>query len=222
MKILLTGGSGNLGTELRKYLDVDAPSHAEFDITNPDIITDGYDLIVHCAAYTDVSMAQWQKDLCYATNVLGTRNLVNNAPIVYISTEYVYSGERGNYKETDYPEPVNFYGLTKLLGEYECAPVDHVIIRTLFKPRPFKYEYAFRDQITSGDYVDVIAPKIAYVVKNFDKFPSIINIGTGKKTIIELARQTREVKPISYKDTPVVLPRDTSLDLSLWRDICED
>lgn len=219
--ILLTGGAGLLGQELQKHLVLSAPPRNEFDIIDfreQDLLW-GAELIVHCAAYTDVTSAETNKQLCYDTNVIGTRNLATlGIPILYISTEYVFDGTKGNYNETAMPNPQNFYAFTKLLGEYECRKEPRsVVIRCLFKPRPFEHSHACIDQFTSGDYVDVIAQEIAQAIKQFDNLPATIHIGTGRKSTYELARQTRDVEPCSVADIKAVrLPRDTSMDISLW------
>jgi dTDP-4-dehydrorhamnose reductase len=215
--MLLTGGSGSLGTELKKiFTDCYAPSHKELDICSEVInIPRSTDLIVHCAAYTSVVGAETDKQLCYDTNVTGTRNLARTGiPIIYISTEYVFDGEKGNYSEEDYPNPKNFYGLTKLLGEKEIR--EGVIIRTGLRPRPFEYPAAFIDQFTSADYADVIAGEIAMIVKRWKTLPKILHIGTGKKSVFELASKTRKVLPISRKSINVILPEDVSLNTKLW------
>jgi dTDP-4-dehydrorhamnose reductase len=222
--ILLTGGSGLLGTELIKLLGkkdcIWAPTHKEFDILKAKRVSHEINLIVHCAAYTDVARAETSRKTCFDVNVIGTRNLVNTGiPMIYISTEYVFDGDKGNYKENDIPGPKNFYALTKLLGEFEAHRSTGVIIRTCFKPRPFEHAAACVDQYTSGDYVDVIAKEVALVIKNWHKIPSIIHIGTKRKSVYALARKTRDVIPITVKTIGVQLPRDTSLDVSLWQKI---
>ena len=200
MKTLLTGGSGLLGKELRKYIKCDAPSSKKLDITQRKTLKGYYDVIVHCAAYTDLIRAETEKEDCFKTNVTGTLNLLRVYPhtrFIYISTEYVKN-------------PVNYYSFTKLWGEEivkrHCK--DYLIIRTLFKPRPFPYKYAFFDQYTTGDYVDVIAPMI--VKEMFKGLIGTVNIGTGRKTMFELARQTKpNIKGISVDDvTEVKLPKD--------------
>ena len=223
--ILFTGGSGLLGRELRKlYAAFYAPPKSEFDICDrPAVATlsrERFECIVHCAAYTDVAKAESEKELCYQTNVLGTRNLADTGiPMIYISTEYVFGGEKGNYGEGDCPDPKNFYALTKLLGEGEACRTTHLIIRTCFKPRPFEHAAACVDQYTSGDYVDVIAKEIFLAIRNFrDLIDETIHIGTGRKSVFDLARQTREVIPISVETIGVKLPRDTSLDTRKWEE----
>jgi dTDP-4-dehydrorhamnose reductase len=219
--ILITGSHGLLGKELLKHLTgVITPTHEEFDIVKDKGPITNVDLIVHCAAFTKVLDAETHRQECFDVNVRGTANLTRHKiPIVYISTEYVFDGEKGNYSEEEYPYPVNFYAYTKLLGEYECRRTEHVIVRTLFKSWPFRYDMAPQDQYTSGDYVGVIAPMIAWVVKNFNKCPSILHIGTEKKTIFDLARQSRKVRAVNRYQIPVKLPQDTSLNLTKWRSL---
>jgi len=213
MKILLTGGSGLLGKSLLPLLkqrdgdgtlypriEVDAPSSKELDITKP--ITRGeYDLIIHSAAYTDVVRAEKDRDECFNVNVVGTENLVDtykDVPFVYISSEYAHN-------------PVNHYSNTKWLGELVAMQAKCLVIRTLFKPKPFPYLKAFSDQYTQGDYVEVIAPLIVGAIFNWlGKESDLVYVGTGRKTIFELAKQTNpDVLPASVDDiTSVKLPKD--------------
>ncbi len=176
------------------------------------------DLVVHLAAYTDVAKAEAEKKLCWKTNVYGTELISRRSPfLIYISTEYIFDGEKGNYHEHAIPNPLNFYSLTKLAGEWETQLArKYCIIRTLFKPRPYKHELVPCDMWTSGDYVDVIAKKIYTAIRNFEKLPRIINIGTGRKCLYDLALQTKKVIPIRRNSLPVRLPRDTSLDTTLF------
>lgn len=196
-KILLTGASGLLGQHLN--IEADRPSHEELDITKV-ITPEKYDLIIHCAAYTKVEQAQNNRLECFNVNVVGTLNLLNaypDTPFVYISSEYAHN-------------PKNFYSLTKFFAEELVKTHPHyLIIRTLFKPRPWKYPKAFTDQWTQGDYVDVIAPLIENIIKSWNGESKITYIGTGRKTIYDLARQTREVEPCSVNDIKnVIIPKD--------------
>ena len=146
--ILLTGGSGLLGRELRKHLKCYAPSSAEFDILRPPDVPHGVSMIVHAAAYTDVARAEVEREEAYGLNVIGTLNMaLSGLPLVYISTEYVFDGLRGGYDEYDEPSPVNVYARTKYLGERMARrAVRWLVIRTLFKPRPFEHPRAVTDQ----------------------------------------------------------------------------
>lgn len=216
--ILLTGGSGLLGAEIRKLIsDIYAPTHKEFDILNPKFIP-SVDLIVHTAAYTQVDRAEINRNECYRLNVEGTRNLSRlGIPMLYISTDSVFGGETGNYNENDIPYPKNFYSLTKFLGEQQLDDYS-VIIRTAFRKRPWRYEYASTDRYSSADYVDNMAVEIVKAIRLFDKLPKVVHIGADRKSHYELAKISRpDIKPISNESIPVPRPVDTSLDSSLWR-----
>lgn len=221
--ILLTGGSGLLGRELRKNMKCYAPSHKEFDVERPPELLEGISMIVHAAAYTDVARAEIERDKCYGVNVLGTMNMaLLGLPLVYVSTEYVFDGTLGDHGEEDATNPVNVYARTKELGEHMARRAPrHLVIRCLFKPRPFEHPRACVDMWTSGDYVDVIAPMIAKAVQLFEigAIGGTLHIGTGRKSIYDLAHQSREVLPITRDAVGVRLPRDTSLDTTRWQTI---
>lgn len=224
--ILLTGGSGRLGTELRNLrTDLICPAHKEVDITDCgsiDRFVEGkeFDLIVNLAAYTDVDKAEIERNECFRINVLGAINLKSlKKPILHISTEYVFDGAKGNYKETDKPNPLGYYAKTKLMAEEHLTR--HKIVRLLFKPRPWPYDEAYDNQFTSGDYTDVIAKELSLAIDLFGKLPNIIHIGTGRKSMYELALKTKkDVK--TNKLTDKKRPLDTSLDCSVWERIKND
>lgn len=230
-QILLTGGSGRLGTELRALLPgIIAPGRAELDITRPDTIEAALDryrpvLVVHAAAYTNVSGAETDRQTCWQVNVEGTRHLVRalaSRPtrLVYISTDYVFDGTRGGYKEEDQVGPVrNFYALSKLVAEEVVRVLDqHLVVRTSFRPREWPYPVAFADVYTGQDYVDVIAPKIALLLQRCDEVEyRTLHIATERKSVYELARRRKpDVIPGSKRDANVQLPDDISLDISRW------
>jgi len=224
--ILLTGGSGLLGTELRQYLDCYAPTSSELDITNLEqvnryIANHHVTLIIHCAAYTDVTKAETEKELCYKINVLGTHNLVKqHLPMIHISTDGVFSGSKGMYKEDDYLDPVNYYSFTKTLAEQPVQTLERwAIIRTTFRPWPFQREGACVDKYFSADYVQIIGAMIIRFVSKFGTLDNgIYHVGGDRISVYNLARQSREVKPIKISDvTAVKLPKDTSLNINKWR-----
>jgi dTDP-4-dehydrorhamnose reductase len=208
MKTLLTGGNGLLGKELRKYIDCYAPSSVAMDVTDiRTLYANDIDLVIHAAAYTDVPKAEKEPEKCAEVNVIGTSNVSHQfryLPLVYISSEYARN-------------PVNFYSWTKRAGEIVIEQQraesvrSYLIIRTLFKPNPFPWTRAFTDQYTQGDYVDVIAPLIVQEVMKWNRMvPKTVYVGTGRKTMFELAKRTRPtVKPCSVSDIKdVVLPKD--------------
>lgn len=231
-EILMTGGGGRLGTEIKRMMpNVVTPELPSFDITNPSTIDEAFKrykpkLIVHAAAYTDVSAAEKEKETCWAVNVVGTQNIVKLAQeygafLIHISTDYVFWGDTGMYKEEDPVGPVrNYYALTKLVAEALVKMIDKsLIIRTSFRPREWPYDTAFEDMYTSQDYVDIIAPEIVTAIKNFDKIPySIIHIATERKSILELAQRRRpDVRPGLRGEANVNLPYDISLNIDRWK-----
>lgn len=193
--ILLTGGSGQLGTALQKHRLYYAPAHFEFDIVNPKQ-PEGISAIVHAAADTRVSAIQSDlSQLLNATtvNVTGTIRMVQMAnrldvPIYHISTETCL-------------HPYNAYALTKLLAEEAVKHAKkYTIIRTSFRETPFEYSQAPTDMYTIGDYVSVIAKLIN---KRIGQPPSnsIEYIGTGAKTMFNLAKQSRpDVIPTTIEE----------------------
>ncbi len=183
------------------HIKAEKPSHKELDITKP-IKVKEYDLIIHCAAYTDVEKAETEREQCFNVNYHGTVNLLKAypyTPFVFISTEYANN-------------PVNFYSHTKLMAEKKVMEHPHyLIIRTLFKPIPWKYDNAFIDQWTMGDEVIVIASLIEQAIEDWDKWISkTIYIGTGRKRIYDIAIKSKpNVKPSLTTDIKTVrIPQD--------------
>lgn len=141
MKILITGAGGLLGSKisylaLKKNYEVYSAylTHLplnglpiKLDISNKKmvfkIIKDiNPDAIFHCAALTDVDKCEIDKEIAKRINIDGTKFIAEiakkmNSYLIYISTDYVFDGSKGMYKEEDKPNPINFYGYSKLLGE---------------------------------------------------------------------------------------------------------
>lgn len=164
--ILLTGGNGQLGTELRhlldekgvKYVSTDAK---EMDITDAqatmDYITNLKPTVIyHCAAYTAVDKAEDEgKELDEKINVDGTRNIALaakevGATLVYISTDYVFDGKLkdGEYAVDAPINPLNEYGRTKALGEKAVQEImdDYYIIRTSWVFGKYGHNFVFTMQ----------------------------------------------------------------------------
>jgi len=220
IKTLVTGARGLLGTHLANYLDFIGVDKEECDIRNAKEVKKVFkqispDLVVHLAAIVDVSGNN--EKLIVETNHIGTENVAKySKQMLYISTDYVFSGSTGNYKEYDKPNPRSIYGLSKLNGEQYTDKV----IRTSFKDIPFKHDQAPDDMYTSADYVPVIAYNIALAIKNYEKLPSLIHIGTERKSVYDLAIRTKpSVERIKLKDIKARLPRDCSLNTDLWKSL---
>ncbi|MER3481874.1 MAG: NAD(P)-dependent oxidoreductase [Meiothermus sp.] len=231
-RILLTGGSGRLGTALRGLMpELIVPPRVELDITDLESVQSALaryqpEVIVHAAAYTDVARAEEEKELCWKVNVGGTRNLVRAAlsrPLhfVHISTDYVFWGDVGGYKEDDPVGPVrNYYALSKLVAEEVVRVLPkYLIIRTSFRPSPFPYPVAFEDMFTGQDYLEVIAPEVVLALNNLTQIPyDTLHIVTERKSVYELAKRSRpDVQAGGRASSKVELPADISLNIERWR-----
>jgi len=141
VRLLVTGAGGLLGTRLcelavKKNFEVYSvysqhkPIHGtplKLDITDKKTEEEIFkvtkpEAVVHAAALSDVDRCEKEKELAWKINVEGTANIASLCQkhaifLVYVSTDYVFDGNKGKYKETDKPTPINHYGLTKLKGE---------------------------------------------------------------------------------------------------------
>ena len=231
-RILITGGSGRLGTELRAQLpELIAPTSRELNVTDAEQVQavlkrERPNLVVHAAAYTNVSQAEREHASCWKVNVEGTRHIARacneiGAKLVHISTDYVFDGTEGHYRETDIPGPVvNYYSLTKLIAE-EAARLSKrcLVIRTSFRPREFQYPVAFSDVYTGQDYIDIIAPLLAEVIVHAeDLSDQILHVVTERKSVYDLARRRNpSVQEGRRSDADVTLPADVSLNTDRWQ-----
>ena len=167
-RLLVTGASGLLGSKIvglaREDYEVIPlhntnslhPNSLKLDITNQNQVFNLFnklkpDAAIHTASETNVDKCETEKEHAWKINVDGTRNIAVacnqvSAKLVYISTDYVFDGEKGNYKEQDKPNPINYYGITKLEGENQVAKhcQNYVILRTsvLYGWHPWKQNFA--------------------------------------------------------------------------------
>lgn len=164
MNILITGANGQLGNEMRlllagsdhcvTYTDVVAPEGVEttiLDITNLDAIRTlcsekGIQVIVNCAAYTNVDKAETDGELCELLNAKAPENLAvvmkeRDGLLIHVSTDYVFGGDPYNTpcREDQKGTPTGVYGLTKLHGEQniQATGCKYIIMRTAWLYSPF-------------------------------------------------------------------------------------
>jgi dTDP-4-dehydrorhamnose reductase len=210
--ILITGGSGKLGKELKKCFPTAlTPTHGELDIVNNrDVLNyftdNNISLVIHTAAMTDVRQCEENKKKANEVNVNGTKNIVNSAnqvgaKVIYVSTACVFNGETAPFSEGDTPDPKNRYALTKYDAEqYVCiADKDNLVIRTNFVAyEPWAYPAAFTDRY--GTYL--FAHDVARAILKIKSMSGIVHV-CGDKTLsmYNLARITSpNVKPMTMKD----------------------
>jgi dTDP-4-dehydrorhamnose reductase len=215
--ILLTGASGKLGREIAKVLPgALAPKHESLDIVDAARVrsyvrANSISTIIHCAAVTNIRFCESNRQVAMSSNVEGTRNLLqalwknHDAYFVYISTACVFPGDdlEHFYSESDLPYPKNYYGLTKLLGEYVCKEFDvkTLIVRTNFVERSkWMYPSAFTDRFGTYLYADQVASAIVRLVQK--SRTGIVHVcGDKRMSMYDLAYLLdHDVKPMTLRD----------------------
>lgn len=229
-KLAFTGGSGLLGKEMQMHFpDELYPTHDQLDVTDKKSVTSyfkrhKFKSIVHLAAFT--SPPRIAKDPLQAleVNIMGTANIVeacalHEKKIIYISTDYVFKGDKSGYKEEDAVYPVNKYAWSKLGGECAVRLYDnHLIIRTSFGPTPFPYKQAFTDQWTSRESVRIIAEKIKKLI--IAQAIGTYHVGGIRRTVLDYAVSLTgdgSINPISIKNVNFKVPKDTSLNTNKYK-----
>jgi dTDP-4-dehydrorhamnose reductase len=232
LTVIFTGGSGLLGSEFRKIAPGFLyPGLAELDVTNyPQMEkyaeTHGCDQVIHAAAFTSPPLVDKDPLKAVEVNIVGTANVVKlcakyGARLMYICTDYVFQGDKGDYTETDPVNPVNKYAWSKLGGECAVRMYDKaLIVRTTFGPDRFPYDRAFADQYTSREPVSVIAHKLAALAST--NAVGVVHVGGVRRTVFEYARSldpSKALGEISIKDVPFKVPVDTSLNCQRYNEI---
>jgi dTDP-4-dehydrorhamnose reductase len=155
MRVLITGSNGLLGQKLVKIFSPDHQTtgidlqiessipeenftYQTLSILQVEKLKELFssfkpEVVINTAAYTDVDGCEENKELAWETNVEGVKNLADlcrimNAKLVQLSTDYIFNGEEGPYSEDDTPNPVGYYGLTKL--ESEKSILSEFVIKT--------------------------------------------------------------------------------------------
>lgn len=231
-QILFTGGSGLLGSEFKKILpNIHYPSSKEFNLLNLAqmdrfLKNNSIKICIHTAAFTSPPKIEKDPIKAIDVNIIGTANIVKlcikyKIRLIYISTDYIFKGDRGNYAEEDPVLPINKYAWSKLGGE--CCVQQHdnfLIIRTSFGSEIFPYKKAFIDQWTSRERVTTISQKIIPLIDT--KIKGIIHIGGDRKTVFEYANSLKNSSNIlqcSVQEAGFTVPHDTSLNCSRYEQI---
>ena len=182
MKVLLTGGSGQLGKSIiaskPQGIQIIIPSKKELNLTSKDSCFEAIkkfkpNWIINCAAYTNVERAESEEDLAYKVNALAPKYFaeaikINGGNLLQISTDYVFDGIKGTpYKPTENKCPINVYGYTKAKGEDFLTELlsdsfkGH-IIRTSWLMSPYTNNFALKiiDKIKKNKELKIISDQI--------------------------------------------------------------
>ena len=200
-KIVITGGSGRFGQEIKKIpsnYKIFYPSSKILNITN-ELSIKNYlrkirpKFLLHIAGMSR-PMKEHEENISKSIelNIIGTANIVKvcssmKIKLVYISTGYVYPGEKGNYKETDPLRPWNNYGWSKLGGEASVQMYKNsLILRANISQSPFVHKKAFKNIKINFLYQNEAARIILKLINK----KGIINLGGNSNSVYDFAKRT--------------------------------
>lgn len=238
MKVLISGGNGKFSKELQNWGDkpnghtLIPLSKKQMDITSIESIEKNIlkykpDIFIHTAALArpmDLNDKYPEKSI--QINIMGTSNCVlmcmkYNVKFIYISTDYVYPGNFGNYSETSGVYPVNKYAWSKLGGECATMLYDNsLILRCSMTEEPFPHERAFYDLYKSTIWMSDVA-RIVLNLLDLD-ITGIYNIGGERQSIYNFAKKKNvKLKEITKQGIPN-MPDDISMNISKLNNINYD
>ena len=266
-KILITGSTGQLGNSLGKVFksryDLVCTSRTKpnkntnyfLDITNSLLVKDmvsaiSPDIIINLAALTNVDLCESNPDLAHAINFQGVKNLVNvfKGPIIHLSTDYVFDGKLGRYKENDITNPINVYGVTKYKAEkilLEKSKVSLVIRTNVLYDYQSKAKSSFLnwvvdslkrgetikvvdDQFNNPTWTDSISVVIDRAIKadlngliHWGDFDWISRYDFANKIADKFSLQSNLIEPIKTEELNQIAPRPLNggLDTTLAQDL---
>jgi UDPglucose 6-dehydrogenase len=252
MRILVTGKSGQLGRSIHKLVNADTKidnnqnsnnfifvGREELDLSSENSIShyfsnnDKFDIIINCAAYTQVDKAEQEVELANQINHLAVKQLAEitnkqQVRLIHISTDYVFDGESGHsYTEIDETNPINVYGKTKIAGEtalQAVMPMNAIIIRTSGLYSEYGNNFfstmlrlskerdelnVVSDQICSPTYATDLAGTILEIIKNKefreeDQATQIYHYSNeGEVSWYEFAKEIFKIAKIDCKVNPI-------------------
>ena len=242
-KILLLGGSGNLGSTIIKsklFKNLYAPKKKNLNILDRKSIKkiinkNKFDLIINCAAMARIIECEKNQSKAINVNIKGTYNLVKEIldyenrfnkkiKLIHISSDGVYPSNKGNYSEKSSLGPYNIYGWTKLASEFIVKLVDkHVIVRTrFFDKKLLTFKKSANDIFTSSIEVNDLVKNIKIISSK--NFYGVINVGSKRHSdFIAYKKYIPNLKACKRKDIikglKVSLAKDSSMNLNLFNKI---
>ena len=266
MKYLVTGSAGLIGSQLVRDLEKSGETvyscynnmkpvngiPTKLNLVNLEDISKIFkkiqpDVVIHSAALTDVEKCEMEPKLANSINVKSTEIIAKEAEnfdsyLMYISTDYIFDGKKGSYKETDLTDPLNQYGKTKLSGEktteHNCSKCSIIRTSTPFGTHSFKKTFpvwifenlnnnnkinVLEDQFTSPTYVPNLTKMILEIIER--KLEGVFHVsGSTKISRFEFAKiiatklnlDSSLLNPVKISTMPwkATRPIDSSLDVS--------
>ena len=251
MRILVTGGSGLLGSRISEIAV--NQGHEVYSTYNThysphgipikmDLMDEGSckrafqkanpEIVIHCAALTNVDLCETNKDIAWKINVEGTRKIAelckrHGCFLILISTDYVFDGVKGLYSEADKPSPINYYGYTKLKAEEVVKETlrEYCIARTsvIFGSRPAAGKINFAlwvlKSLKGGKRVNIVTDQVNSPTLNSNLANMLLEVAERRLTgIYHLAGST----PISRYDFATFLAEEFKLNKELIQPTTSD
>ncbi len=229
-KIVMTGGSGRFAKVFKKIkkknFKIFYPSKEKLNIKNLASIKRYVqkikpDYLIHSAALSrPMNIHDKNIEESISTNIIGTSNIVKicnqlKIKLIYFSTNYVYPGIKGDYKESDPILPINKYAISKFGGECAVQMYDNsLILRICMTEKPFIHKMAFNDVETNFMYHHQFAKNLLKLID----FKGIINVGGSKKIIYDFAKETNK-KVISESSKKIIgkqFPKKQTMNINRY------
>jgi dTDP-4-dehydrorhamnose reductase len=244
MRFLITGGSGLLGSKVAEKAILDgyevysgfnqhktrAGIPVKLDICNQKVMRKVFNeikpkIVVHSAAITNVDKCEEDKELAWKVNVEATKRITelsreHGAFLVYVSTDYVFSGKEGMYKETDKTAPINHYGTTKLEGEKTvaalttewCIARPSVIYGSVPAAGKINFVLWVLDKLRKGEQIKIITDQFISPTFNTNLAEMLIEVARRRLTgTYHLSGAT----PINRYDFACLIAETFELDKNL-------
>src|ERR1700730_5901785 len=209
LKIVIVGSGGRLGTalmrEFREKFDVTGLSHAQIDLADFDEVEQmlsriNFDILINCAALTNVDLCEEQPDEAFQINagapdVMAEICASKNARLIHFSTDYVFNGKKGEpYAEDDEALPLSVYGKSKREGEENVMAkhVGNLVVRVswVFGPDRPSFIDSVIQRARENESVDAIADKFStptYARDIAQMLPRFFDVGASRTGILHFA-----------------------------------
>ena len=250
--LIIFGGFGQLGKSLSSVFPEAIPySHSsdnrKADITNFKRLKEIFEsekpeIVINASAFTNVDACESEKERAFAVNSLGVMNIASlcreySSKFIHFSTDYVFSGNEGQYSEDSVPDPINYYGFSKSIGDaYALSLQSSLVVRT---SGVYGYGKNFPrfvyDNLNAGKTVNVIdgyyspitsdllARSVKYLIEHDKNISGILNIAGERILRFDLAKTIATtfnfnsdliVKTQKLPNMKALRPYDSSLDIS--------
>ena len=250
--LIIFGGSGQLGKSLSSlFTEAISYSHSsdnrKADITNFERLKEIFEsekpeIVINASAFTNVDACELEKERAFAVNSLGVMNIASlcreySSKFIHFSTDYVFSGNKGQYSEDSVPDPINYYGFSKSIGDaYALSLPPSLVIRTsgvYWYGKNFpRFVY---NNLNAGKTVNVIegyyspitsellARSVKYLIEHDKNISGILNIAGERISRFDLAKTIATTfnfnsdliaKTQKLPNMKALRPYDSSLDIS--------